>query len=555
MGWLANAVRQSTVKTLGSQDILRELLNQRRSSTGKVVSTKTAVQVATVFACMRVIGEGIAQVPLKLMRESKDEKTMEEAEDHPLHDILETSPNEWQTSFEYREMLAMHVVLCGNHYSFVNRSNRAGIMELIPFEPGTVTVKRADDHSLTYEVRANNGEMQIFPAKAIWHVRGPSWNSWMGLEAVQLARESIGLSMAIEEQQGRIQKNGVQASGVYSVEGTLKEDQYKTLKRWIDENLGGPENAGKAMLLDRSAKWMNTSMTGVDAQTLETRRYQVEEICRFFRVNPIMVGAESKNTTYASAEQMFLAHVVHTLSPWYVRLEQSIDANLLTKADREAGLYSCFVDEGLLRTSMDVKKDTLLGYANGGLMTPNEARAKLDMNPDKDPASDKLRIPANIVGAVPDQNAQSKPAAPAAAQDTSKHFDDLRDELKALASRPINVDARTTVNQVPAGAVTVNVPEQKAGDIKVDVAAPIVNMAPTTVNVPAPEAAVVTVNVPEQKVPNIKVDVAAPIVNVAPAEVKVNIEADTSDKDTTYKRDPKTNEIMGSTTKSTKRKT
>ena len=398
MGLLAQALSK---KSAGSYDIIRELLGRRTSATGKVVSVKTAVEVAAVFACMRVIGEGIAQVPLKLMQESADGKTRLPAKEHPLYEILECRPNEWQTSFEYREMLAMHAVLCGNAFSFINRSNRAGVMELIPFEPGSVTVKRADNYSLSYEVRGQDGKTQVFPSKSIWHVRGPSWNSWMGLEAVALAREAIGLSMATEEQQARMQKNGVRASGVYSVEGTLKDDQYKVLKAWIDENIGGVENTGKAMVLDRNAKWLNTSMTGVDAQTLETRRYQVEEVCRFFRVNPIMVGAESKNTTYASAEQMFLAHVVHTLAPWYSRLEQSIDNNLLTEADREAGYYSNFVEEGLLRGSLAETQTALLGYVNGGVITTNEGRAKLDLNPDPDPASDKLRIPANITGKVP----------------------------------------------------------------------------------------------------------------------------------------------------------
>lgn len=399
MGFLARNLAGQ--KALNTYDVFRDMLNFRTSASGKTVSVKTAVEVAAVFACLRVRANGLAQVPLKLMRESADGKSRLAAKDHNLFNLLKSRPNDWQTSFEYRETLSFHLDLCGNHYSFINRSNRSGIMELIPFEPGSVTVKRSDDYELTYDVRADNGSVQTFPAKAIWHVRGPSWNSWMGLEAVQLARESIGLSMAIEEQQARTHKNGVRTSGVYSVDGNLGDEQYKKLKKWIDENHAGSGNAGKPMLMDRAAKWLNTSMTGVDAQTLETRRFQVEEICRHFGVNPIMVFAESKNTTYASAEQMFLSHVVHTLAPTYTRVEQSIDANLLTDKEREDGLYSCFVDEGLLRGSMKDKKDTLLGYANGGLMTPNEARAKLDMNPDPDPASDKLRIPANITGSVP----------------------------------------------------------------------------------------------------------------------------------------------------------
>jgi HK97 family phage portal protein len=155
------------------------------------------------------------------------------------------------------------------------------------------------------------------------------------------------------------------------------------------------------MILDRSAKWMSTQMTGVDAQTLENRRFQIEEMCRFARVNPIMVFAESKNTTYASAEQQFLSHVVHTLAPWYSRIEKSIDANLLTEQERKAGYYANFVEEGLLRGSARDTKDTILGYVNGGIMTANEGREKLDLNPMPDESHDTLRIPANIVGTVP----------------------------------------------------------------------------------------------------------------------------------------------------------
>lgn len=407
MGFLARAFSR---KSAGGYDLLREIAGMMRTShSGKSVTVDTALEVSTVFACARVIGEGIAQVPLKLMRESADGKTRLPAKEHPLYDILGRRPNAWQTSFEYRSMIAMHAVLAGNHCSFINRSSRAGILELIPFEPGHVTIKQADDWTLSYDVRGKDGGVQTFPAEAIWHVRGPSWNSWMGLDAVGLAREAIGLSMATEEQQARMQKNGVRTSGVYSVEGTLTDDQYKSLKNWIDKNMGGVENTGKAMLLDRGAKWLNTTMTGVDAQTLETRKYQVEEVCRFFRVNPIMVGAESKNTTYASAEQMFLAHVVHTMAPWWKNLEDSINCNLLTDAEWKSGLYANFVEEGLLRGSMTETQETLLGYVNGGLMTPNEGRAKLDLNPDPDPASDALRIPANITGAVP---AATEGAAP-----------------------------------------------------------------------------------------------------------------------------------------------
>lgn len=397
MALLARAFSQKSGSTL---DLFRQIYGSRQTSTGKTVNVSTSIEVATVFACCRVIGEGIAQVPLKLMRESADGKVRVPAKDHRLYSKLAFRPNRWQTSFEYREMLAWHVVLTGNHFSFINRVG-GNIIELFPFTPGQVKVIRESNGDLSYEVTADDGSKEIFPAASIWHVRGPSWNSWYGLEAVKLAREAIGLAIATEEAAGALHKNGVRPSGVYSVEGTLNDDQYKALSKWIDERVAGTENAGKAFVLDRQAKWVSTQMTGIDAQTLEMRRFQIEEICRFARVMPIMVGYSDKASTYASSEQMFLAHVVHTLAPWYQRLEQSIDANLLTEKDRREGLYSCFVEEGLLRGSTVDTKEAILGYVNGGILTPNEGRALLDKNPDMDPDSDKLRIPANIVGAIP----------------------------------------------------------------------------------------------------------------------------------------------------------
>lgn len=386
-------------KSATTLDLFREIYGGRQTATGKAVNVKTALEVSTVLACVRVIGEGIAQVPLKLIQESADGKTRLPAKQHPLYEILAFKPNKWQTSFEFREMLAWHVVLTGNFFAFKNVVF-GKLKELIPFEPHAVKVTRADDGTMTYEVTAPNGSKQIFPAEAIWHVRGPTWNSWMGLEAVQLAREAIGLAMATEEQHARMHKNGVRASGVYSIEGTLNGEQFKSLKNWIDTEMGGLENAGRAMILDRNAKWLNTSMTGVDSQHLETRKHQIEEICRFFRVMPIMVGYSDKSATYASAEQMFLAHVVHTLSPWYQRIEQSIDANLLTPKDRAAGYYSQFVEEGLLRGDSTATSEYLTKLTTNGIMTRNEARAKLDMNPLE--GLDEPLTPANMtIGADP----------------------------------------------------------------------------------------------------------------------------------------------------------
>ena len=484
MALLARAfARPESTKSSG-YELLREIAGYagRITKSGKSVNIQSAIEVSAVMACLRVRANGLAQVPLKLMRE--DGRTRLPAKEHPLYSILKTRANDWQTAFEYLETLSLHLDLAGNHYSFITRSETAGILELIPFSPGNVTVKRADDFSLTYEVRGDSGGTRIFPASAIWHVRGPSWNSWHGLESVQLAREAIGLSMATEEQQSRMQRNGVKAAGTYSVEGTLKDGQYASLRKWIDDEFAGPDNAGKTMILDRSAKWLNTSMTGIDAETLATRKFQVEEICRHFQVNPILIFAESKNTTYASAAQMFLAHLVHGLAPTYRRIEQSIDANLLTDADRASGLYSCFVDAAMLRGSAIETHQLVRDDVNAGIITANEGRALHDLNPDLDPASDKLRVPANIVGAKEEKNPD---------EESAKAIKAMELELKTLRDRPapqpINVDARTSVTmpEMKLGDTHINTPEIKTGEVNVKVDSPVTHVAAPVINVePSP---------------------------------------------------------------------
>jgi len=387
-------------KSGSTMDLLREVLNGYKSASGKSVNNTTAMQVAAVFAVCRVLGEGVAQVPLKLMVEGVDAKqrrTRTAARDNSLYGLMGSSPNDFQTSFEYREQVVWHCVLTGNHFSFINRGPRGRILELLPFQPHQVTVKRDKNWQLTYEVKSDDdGSTQTFPAEAIWHVKGPSWSGWQGLECVRIARDAIGLAMATEESANKLHRNGVAPSGVYSVEGSLNDDQYKALAKWVHTHLAGSDNAGKPLIMDRSAKWVQTAMSGVDAQSLETRRFQIEEICRFARVSPIMVYGSDKASTYAGSSANFLAHLIHTLSPWFQRLEQSMDKNLLTEAERKAGYYFNFVEEGLMRASMLETKDILLGYVNGGILTPNEGRDKLDLNPIDDDGADELRIPVNV---------------------------------------------------------------------------------------------------------------------------------------------------------------
>lgn len=386
MGWLARGVdRKSGQGYEVFADAIRGML---QSKSGVVITRDQAFRVGVLFCCLRVISEGIAQVPFKVMRKTKSDVSRHpdrnDADDHPIFDLLYRKPNGWQTSYEFRETMAIHAAL-GNAYAFKNVVNVGSrgpqLTELILLDPARVRVVQAEDWSIQYQVYRRNGEMMPFPQEAIWHVRGPSWNGLLGMDILQLAREALGLAVATEESQAKLHAKGVRPSGLYSVDGSLDEKQYKALKKFIDDEYSGVDKSGGVMLLDRSAKFMSQAMTGVDAQHLETRRHQIEEVCRFMRVLPIMVGYSDKAATYATAEQMFLAHIVHTLMPWYERIQQSADVNLLSDADRKAGYYTKLQEAGLARGALKDTSEYLYRMTMGGIMERNEARGKLDLNP------------------------------------------------------------------------------------------------------------------------------------------------------------------------------
>ena len=379
-------------------DLWRELNGSRSSRSGQTVGLKDALRCATALACARVIANGIAQVPLKLYQEDETTGRKMPARAHPLYRVLHRKPNAWQTSFEFRELLGLHLVFTGRAYCY-KVMVRGQVKELIPFQPGRVTSKLLDDGStIVYDVTGEDNQVRRFGSDVIWHLKGPSWSGWEGLDALDMAREAVGLSIATEGSQSDLHSQGVRPSGVYSVEGSLNPDQYKALRKFLQDNHAG-EKSGLPMIVDRGAKWLSTAMSGVDAQHLETRRFQVEEVCRSMGVMPIMVFSSDKAATYASAEAMFQAHVVHTLAPWWERIEQSIDCNLLTKADDVAGIYAKFVGNGMARGSMQARAEYFSkALGSGGSpawMTQDEVRSMEELNPLGGAAS-QLPIATNV---------------------------------------------------------------------------------------------------------------------------------------------------------------
>lgn len=360
--------------------LLASVFGGGATKSGASVNTETAMQVSAVLICVKVIAEGVAQVPWRVMKESPDGRTRLPAKDHPLYDVLHRKPNRWQTSFGFRETAIYHILLgpTGSAYAYKSRvgSDRR-IKELILIDPCRVKEDIANDGTITYEVRGKDGSVRTLGEDDIWQIRGPSWNGQTSMPVIQMAREAIGLAMATEETQANLHKNGVRTSGTYSVDATLNATQHEALTTWIMKNF----SSGKPMVLDRGAKWQPTTMTGVDAQHNETRIQQVKEICRFYRVLPIMAMESDKAATFASVEQMLIAHLVHTLCSWYERVEQSADVFLFTDEERAAGYYTLLDPAGMLRGALRDTAEYLSKLVERGVLTRNEGREYLDKNP------------------------------------------------------------------------------------------------------------------------------------------------------------------------------
>lgn len=379
-GWLSGFRRRAEAKAATTDEILRQLARGSEAKSGARVTTSTAISVSTVLACVRVIAEGVSQVPWKLYRVAGDGRL--EARDDYRFDLIHAKPNDLQTSFEFRETIAIHAALGGNAYVLKIRTG-GRILELLPLDPARVTIIPATQlgERPRYRYRVNAGTAMDLQADDVWHIKGPSWNTTTGLETIALAREAIGLALATEEHGARLFANGARPSGILTTELDIPETKLETIRDQWQKAYAGGENVGRTAVLSGGLDWKPITVDNSASQFLETRRFQIEEICRAFRVMPIMVGHADKSATYASAEQMFLAHVVHTLAPWYMRIEQSADAALLDPRDRAAGLYTKFNAQGLLRGDSRAFADFISRMVLNGVMTRNEARGLLELNP------------------------------------------------------------------------------------------------------------------------------------------------------------------------------
>ena len=407
-----NPFRRKEAKSSGL-DVLRAFLQGSNTASGQAVTAERALGVSVVLRCATLLGNGCAQIPFKLYQSNPEETKRTVVKNHPVARLMRRRPNGWMTPSEWRRTMTMHAALADFGLSIITRGSDGRPLELLPVRPDWVeSPKQHDDWSLTYKVRWPDGTSTDLEQRDVFVLRGPSWDSVKGLGAVRYAREAIGLRMAVDQSQAKLFANGARPGGILTAKAPLTEDQRKVLKAaWTDMH-GGVGNAGKTALLEGDLSFQQLALDNTDADTMKLRSQQVEEICAAFGVFPQMVGHNGDSSpTFASAEQFFVQHVVHTLMPWHVAWEEAAATQLLTDAEDEDGLYFNFVVQALLRGTAKDRAEFLKMMVDMGAMNPNEVRALEEL--DFVPELNRYRIPLAMTVMQADGTPLYPPKTPA----------------------------------------------------------------------------------------------------------------------------------------------
>ena len=354
-----------------------------RSSSGKVVNERTAMQTTAVYSCVRILSEAIASLPVHLYRYTDTGK--ERVYNHPLYYLLHDEPNPEMTSFVFRETLMSHLLIWGNAYAQIIRDGAGRVLGLYPLLPDKVEVDRDGNGELYYIYNRHNDENPNFedygrvylPQEDVLHIPGLGFDGLEGYSPIAMAKNAVGMTLACEEYGAGFFENGATPGGVLEHPGVLK-DPAKVRESW-HAVYGGSKNAGKVAVLEEGMKYQQIGIPPEEAQFLETRKFQVNEIARLYRIPPHMVGDLDKSS-FSNIEQQSLEFVKYTLDPWVIRWEQSLQKALLLPQEKKEYFVKLNVD-GLLRGDYQSR---MTGYSIGrqnGWLSTNDIREMENMNP------------------------------------------------------------------------------------------------------------------------------------------------------------------------------
>lgn len=359
------------------------------SSSGKLVTERSAMQMTAVYACVRILSEAVAGLPLHIYRYN-DDGGKEKALGHPLYLLLHDEPNPEMSSFVFRETLMTHLLLWGNAYAQIIRNGKGDVLALYPLMPNKMQVDRDAQGRLYYEYQRSNDEALkdsgtvILSPHDVLHIPGLGFDGLVGYSPIAMAKNAIGLAIAAEEYGSKFYANGAAPSGVLEHPGTIKNPS-RVRESW-QATFGGSSNSNKVAVLEEGMKYTPISISPNEAQFLETRKFQINEIARIFRVPPHMVG-DLEKSSFSNIEQQSLEFVKYTLDPWVIRWEQSIQRALFSPEEKKK-YFVKFNVEGLLRGDYQSRMQGYATARQNGWMSANDIRELENLD----------RIPADAGG-------------------------------------------------------------------------------------------------------------------------------------------------------------
>lgn len=382
-----------------------------RTTSGKPVNERTAMQTTAVYACVRILAEAVASLPLHVY-EYQDDGGKKLVHDHPLYYLLHDEPNPEMTSFVFRETLMSHLLIWGNAYAQIIRDGAGRVLGLYPLLPDKMEVQRDDRGNIYYVYSRNSDENPMFKeygniklkAEDVLHIPGLGFDGLIGYSPIAMAKNAVGMTLACEEYGASFFANGANPGGVLEHPGVLK-DPSKVRESW-NSVYRGVSNAHKIAVLEEGMKYQQIGIPPEEAQFLETRKFQINEIARLYRIPPHMVGDLDKSS-FSNIEQQSLEFVKYTLDPWVIRWEQSLQRSLLLPGEKGKYFIKLNVD-GLLRGDYQSRMN---GYAVGrqnGWFSANDIREMENMNPIPDEEGGNLYLINGAMTKLADAGAFAK---------------------------------------------------------------------------------------------------------------------------------------------------
>ena len=351
------------------------------TQSGVNVNENTAVKMVAVYACIRLLSESIAMLPLPLYKRLKVGK--EKAEYHPIYSLIHDMPNPEVSSFTFRQIMMVNALLMPQAYAEIEYNGGGQPIALWPIPSNRVRPYRdPETKNLVYFVQMPDSGETVIRAENMFILPGMGFSSDSPFKPIELAREAIGLGMATEAFGAKFFGNGTNASGIIEYPGRMSDESYNRYKASFNENYSGLNNAQRLIFLEQGLKFTQLTIPPDSAQFLETRKFQVIEIARFFNVPPHMI-MDFDGATFSNIEQKSLEYVTYSLMPWLVKWEQAIYKDLISTLDKKK-FYVKFSVDALLRGDFQTRMNGYHLMIQDGIFNADEVRELEDMNPQPD---------------------------------------------------------------------------------------------------------------------------------------------------------------------------